>query len=54
MLELLKKTITGGILLCGRKTCCPVLERVDGNHVSITDDDGNKVVLEYEQAKLLG
>lgn len=53
MTELLKRTITGGIVLCGRKTCCPVLERVDSDHVSITDDEGGKVTLQIEQAKLL-
>lgn len=54
MNNLLKTTPTGGIMLCGRKTCCPVIERVDEETVKITDDDGNSVKMTIEQAKLIG
>lgn len=52
--ELLKLTKDGGVVLCGRKTCCPVLRRVDDENITITDDDGNVVKMSVEQAKLIG
>lgn len=42
------------VKLCARKTCCPTMSLVDENTVQITDDDGNTVRMNIEQAKLLG
>lgn len=53
-MNMLKITPNGGVMLCGRKTCCPVLERIDDDKVKITDDDGNVVTMTIEQAKLVG
>ncbi len=38
-------------LCCGGKRC-PVIH-VDGDRVSIRDDDGNEIVITTEQAKLI-
>lgn len=43
-----------GVLLCCGKDKCPEVVLDDDTHVSITDDHGNTVQLEIEQAELLG
>lgn len=44
----------GSITLCGRKnSCCPVMTPVDKDVISITDDDGNKITIKKEQARLI-
>lgn len=53
-MNVLKFTPNGGVVLCGRKTCCPVIEKIDENRVKITDDDGNSVTMDIEQARLIG
>ena len=42
-----------GIMLCCRKEKCPVLRIPTDGKVTITDDDGNTVIMDVEQAKLI-
>ena len=42
-----------GIMLCCRKAKCPVLRIPEEGKVTITDDDGNTVEMDLEQAKLI-
>ena len=41
------------IVLCGGKACCPELVINEVGKVEITDDDGNKVLMDKDQAKLI-
>ena len=41
------------ILLCCRGKGCPRLKKVPQNKVRITDDDGNHIVLDTDQALLI-
>ena len=43
----------GEILLCCGKGGCPRLKKLPKDKVQITDDDGNTVVMEASQAKLI-
>lgn len=55
MEDTLKINEFGRVVLCGRKnSCCPEMENIDGNMVAITDDDGNRIVIKKEQARLIG
>jgi|TARA_R100000808_G_C2079321_1_gene103787 hypothetical protein len=49
----LKQLSAGEILLCCGKGGCPRLKKVSEDKVQITDDDGNTVVMETTQAKLI-
>jgi hypothetical protein len=40
-------------VLCGGKACCPELLITEVGKVEITDDDGNKVLIDKDQAKLI-
>lgn len=46
----------GSVTLCGRGDgkCCPVMEYVDKNHIKITDDYNNFIIISKEQAMLIG
>lgn len=51
----LKRNEFGRVVLCGRKNgCCPEMERVDDSTVAIIDDDGNRIVIKKDQARLIG
>lgn len=50
--EFLKLNPNGTVTMCGRKTCCPTMEEIDSEHVKITDDEGNSIIIRKEQAKL--
>jgi hypothetical protein len=41
------------ILCCGKGKGCPRLKKVPQDKVQITDDDGNQVVLDTTQARLI-
>lgn len=47
------KQIDNGILLCCGKAKCPVLNLESDDRLTITDDDGNTVNLDVDQAKLI-
>ena len=47
------KSVNGGVLLCCGKAKCPMVNLEGDNQLTITDDDGNKVKLDVDQAKLL-
>ena len=49
----LLRNINGGVLLCCGKAKCPVVKVVDDNKVTITDDDGNTIKVDIDQANLL-
>lgn len=40
------------VVLCSGKTCCPEA-LIDGDVITITDDDGGKVTLTREQVEIL-
>lgn len=54
MNSVLKLNPNGSVILCARKTCCPVMEEVDEYRVRITDDNGNSIIVNKEQAALIG
>ena len=41
------------IVLCGGKACCPELTLTETGKVKIKDDDGNIVIMDKSQAKLI-
>ena len=41
------------VVLCGGKACCPELVMTDDGKVEIKDDNGNKIRIEKDQAKLI-
>ena len=43
----------GGILLCCGKAKCPLVKLDEDEQLTITDDNGNTVKLDVDQAKLL-
>lgn len=47
------RRLNGGVVLCCGKAKCPVVNLIDDKQLSITDDDGNKVKMDIDQAKLL-
>jgi hypothetical protein len=47
------KNINGGVLLCCGKAKCPMVKVVDDDKVTITDDDGNTIKVDIDQANLL-
>lgn len=47
------KKINNGVMLCCGKAKCPVVNLEKNDQLSIVDDDGNKVILDISQAKLL-
>jgi hypothetical protein len=47
------RRLNGGVVLCCGKAKCPVVNLVDDKQLSITDDDGNVVKMEIDQAKLI-
>ena len=49
----LKKTNDGGLQLCCGGNNCPVVNKIDETKVEIIDDDGNKVTMKLDQAKLI-
>ena len=53
MTNSLQKLPQGEILLCCGKGGCPRLKEVSEDKVQITDDDGNTVIMEKTQAKLI-
>ena len=53
MNNMLKLNPNGSVTLCARKTCCPVIEKIDEEYVKITDDNGNAIIIKKEQAALI-
>jgi hypothetical protein len=49
----LKQLDNGGLQLCCGGNNCPVVNKVDDAKVEIIDDDGNKVTMKLDQAKLI-
>ena len=47
------RRLNGGVVLCCGKAKCPVVNLEKNEQLSITDDDGNKVRMDINQAKLL-
>jgi hypothetical protein len=47
------RNVNGGVLLCCGKAKCPLVNLEGENQLTITDDDGNKVKLDIDQARLL-
>lgn len=53
MNNILKLNPNGSVTLCARKICCPTMEKIDNEHVKITDDNGNSIIIKKEQAALI-
>jgi hypothetical protein len=49
----IKQLNNGGLQLCCGGNNCPVVNRIDETKVEIIDDDGNKVTMKLDQAKLI-
>lgn len=47
------RQLNGGVVLCCGKAKCPVVNLENDEQLSITDDHGNKVRMDIDQAKLL-
>jgi len=47
------KQLDNGILLCCGKAKCPVINLAGDDQLTITDDDGNTVKMDVNQAKLI-
>lgn len=47
------KRINDGVLLCCGKAKCPVVRLQENEQLTISDDYGNTVKLDVEQAKLI-
>lgn len=47
------RQLNGGVVLCCGKAKCPVVNLESDTKLSITDDDGNTVKMDIDQAKLL-
>jgi hypothetical protein len=53
MNNILKLNPNGSVTLCARKTCCPVMEEINATQVRITDDNGNSIIINKDQAALI-
>jgi len=42
------------VKVCCGKQGCPVIEKVDGDHYKVTDDEGNTILVKKEELKLMG
>ena len=42
-----------GIKLCCNKAKCPVVKLVNNDQITITDDDGNTVLIDIDQGNIL-
>jgi hypothetical protein len=49
----IKQLNNGGLQLCCGGNNCPVVNKIDETKVEIIDDDGNKVTMKLDQAKLI-
>lgn len=49
----LKLNPNGSVTLCARKTCCPTMEDLGNGTIKITDDDGNSIIVDKSQARLI-
>lgn len=43
----------GTVRLCARKTCCPTMKSMNDGTVKITDDNGNSIIIDRSQARLI-
>lgn len=53
MTNILKLNPNGSVTLCARKTCCPTMQDLGNNMIKITDDNGNSIIIDKSQAKLI-
>lgn len=53
MSNILKLNPNGSVTLCARKKCCPVMTDLGNGMVRITDDNGNSIIIEKDQAALI-
>ena len=49
----LKLNSNGSVTLCARKTCCPTMQDLGDGTVKITDDNGNSIIIDKSQARLI-
>jgi hypothetical protein len=50
---MIKRLTDSSVKLCCNKKGCPVMRDLGDGTVEITDDDGNKIVIKKDEAKLL-
>lgn len=53
MMTPLKLNSNGSVTLCARKTCCPTMQDLGDGTVKITDDNGNSIIIDKSQARLI-
>jgi len=53
MMTPLKLNPNGSVTLCARKTCCPTMQDLGNGTVKITDDNGNSIIVDKSQARLI-
>ena len=47
------RTTKDGVVLCCNKVKCPVVKLVNPKQITITDDYGNTVIIDKDQAELI-
>lgn len=53
MNKFIKDISSDSVKLCCGKNGCPVVKDLGDGRVEITDDDGNKVIMQKEEAALI-
>lgn len=47
------RTTKDGVVLCCNKVKCPIVKHINPKQISITDDYGNTVTIDKDQAELI-
>ena len=51
---MIKRLTENSVKVCCGRTGCPVIEKIDGDHYKVTDDEGNTIIVKKEELKLMG
>lgn len=50
---MIKRLTDNSVKMCCGKNGCPVMTDLGNGNVEITDDDGNKIIIKKDEAKLI-
>lgn len=50
---MIKRLTENSVKMCCGKKGCPVMTDLGNGNVEITDDDGNKIIIKKDEAKLI-
>jgi hypothetical protein len=50
---MIKRLTDNSVKMCCGKKGCPVMTDLGNGNVEITDDDGNKIIIKKDEAKLI-